>query len=496
MAIFPITLAPGQAVLDAVQQAMQQRTPPDLTTLPTLTNVALGDPYLAAQLACLHADFEVQPPPARGLLDRLRTRLAWWLLGRELQQITTTHAEVVRVLDSLVVQLDQERIARRRIEAHLAEPEPLRPAPVAAPARAQQTTGVLVWHSTFAAPTGYSGSARAFVLGLDARGVAVRPLYLYGTDYDEQLLMGQMHPRIRELQAAPVPLDVPQVVYAPGDRFSKNSGSYRIGFTMLEVDRLPPEWVQQANQMHAVWTPTAWSAAMFAASGVTRPIHVVPLGVDTDVFCPAAAPRPLLRDLTIFVSVFEWGIRKGWDVLLDAYAAAFTANDPVLLLLKVDCREPAANPLREMQQRLPERTAPIGIIYNQTLRGEQLAALYQLADCLVMPTRGEGWGMPVLEAMACGIPAIATDWSAPTAFLDGSNGYPLPIRGLVPADSSSRYYRDAQWADPDPAALTELLRHVAANPTERQQRGVAARATAQHWTWARAVDAVLGGLAT
>lgn len=62
----------------------------------------------------------------------------------------------------------------------------------------------LVWHSTFAAPTGYSGSARAFVLGLDARGVAVRPLYLYGTDYDEQLLMGQLHPRIRALQAMPV----------------------------------------------------------------------------------------------------------------------------------------------------------------------------------------------------------------------------------------------------------------------------------------------------
>ncbi len=493
--LIPITLAPDQPVLAAVVHALHHRRATDLAQLPTLTNIALGDPYLAEQLAALHRDFELQPPPATTLLARLRTRLAWWLLGREMQQITTTHAELVRVLDSLVVQLDQERIARRRIEAHLAEPEPptgtTPPAPATLP---PNLPSALVWHSTFAAPTGYSGSARAFVLGLDARGIAVRPLYLYGTDYDEQLLMGQLHPRIRALQATPVPLDAPQVVYAPGDRFSKNSGSYRIGFTMLEVDRLPPTWVQQANQMHAVWTPTAWGAEVFQASGVTRPIHVVPLGVDSDTFTPALGPRTQLGDVTIFLAVFEWGIRKGWDLLLDAYAAAFRRDDPVLLLLKVDCREPAANPLREMLARLQSPTAPIGLIYNQTLTATQLRELYHLSDCFVLPTRGEGWGMPILEAMACGIPAIATDWSAPTAFLDPHNGYPLPITGLVAADPASRYYRDARWAEPDRAALTELLRHVAAHPHERRQKGQHARHTAQQWTWERAVDAVLAGL--
>jgi hypothetical protein len=46
----------------------------------------------------------------------------------------------------------------------------------------------LVWHSSFASLTGYSGSSLAFVLGLDARGVAVRPLYLYGADRDEHII--------------------------------------------------------------------------------------------------------------------------------------------------------------------------------------------------------------------------------------------------------------------------------------------------------------------
>ncbi|MDW8213651.1 MAG: glycosyltransferase [Roseiflexaceae bacterium] len=347
----------------------------------------------------------------------------------------------------------------------------------------------LVWHSSFASLTGYSGSSLAFVLGLDARGVAVRPLYLYGADRDEHVMMGGIHPRIDELQRAPVRLDAPQVVYAPGDRFSKNSGRYRIGFTMLEFDRLPQEWVQQANQMDEVWTPTAWGASVFAASGVTRPVYVVPLGVDRDVFAPGA-PRAHLMDRTVFLSVFEWGARKGWDILLRAYRAAFRASDPVVLVLKIDCRAPGDNPVRDLAALLPSPSPPVVLLYNRSLDAQRMAELYRSADCFVLPTRGEGWGMPILEAMACGIPAIATDWSGPTTFLNHDNGYPLPIRGLAPADAGGVYGVGAQWAEPDADALVDLLRRVVQNPEERRRKGLHAAADATRWTWDRAVDTV------
>lgn len=349
---------------------------------------------------------------------------------------------------------------------------------------------MLVWHSSFVSLTGYSGASRAFVGGLDAAGIAVRPLYLFNNDAHEEQESGPLPPHLRELQHLPLRLDAPQVVFARGDLFSKNSGRPRIGYTMLETDRLPAAWVEQANQMDAIWTPTAWGAEVFRASGVTRPVFVVPLGIDPVVYRPAP-PRTRLAERTIFVSVFEWGRRKGPDLLLKAYRAAFQPHDDVLLILKIDNRAPASNPLQEIAALLPSPAPPVGIIYNQRLSPQRMAELYQGADCFVLPTRGEGWCMPALEAMACGLPAIVTNWSGPTAFLTAQNGYPLPITGLEPTGSNNPYYRDAQWAAPDTDALVELLRTVHAGRDEARRRGVQAATDARAWSWERAVKEVI-----
>jgi glycosyltransferase involved in cell wall biosynthesis len=340
----------------------------------------------------------------------------------------------------------------------------------------------LVWHSSFTSLTGYSSSARALVLALAARGLAVRPLYLFDSDDREPPGHSPIDPQIIALQTLPLRLDVPQVVYARGDLFAKNSGRRRIGFTMLEVDRLPASWVEQANLMDELWAPTDWGAEMFRASGVARPVFTVPLGVDLARFSPGP-PRTRLTERTIFLSVFEWGPRKGWDLLLRAYREAFQPDDPVLLLLKVDCRDPAASPLPLLHAALPAPAPPVGLIYNRPLGAAQLAELYRSADCFVLPSRGEGWCMPALEAMACGLPAIVTAWSGPTAFVSAACGYPLAVRGLVPGDPAEPLYRGARWAEPDHEHLVELLRRVHARRDEARARGAQAAATARQWSW-------------
>ena len=92
--------------------------------------------------------------------------------------------------------------------------------------------------------------------------------------------------------------------------------------------------------------------------------------------------------------------------------------------------------------------------------------------------------MPLMEAMACGLPAIATDWGAHTEFAHEGICYPLKIRRTVPAVAKCPYYEGFSWADPDPDHLRFLLRHVYENREAARAKGAAAaREVAQKWTW-------------
>lgn len=117
--LFVIPHQEGEPLLATIEQALAgPRT--TLDELPALPDIAVTDPYLAQQLQDIHRHWEIRPQPAHGLLARVRTRLAWWLLGPEIRQVNAVHSTLVRLLDSLLVQIDIDRAARRRIEEHLA----------------------------------------------------------------------------------------------------------------------------------------------------------------------------------------------------------------------------------------------------------------------------------------------------------------------------------------------------------------------------------------
>lgn len=49
-------------------------------------------------------------------------------------------------------------------------------------------------------------------------------------------------------------------------------------------------------------------------------------------------------------------------------------------------------------------------VVQEHLHALQMPSLYKSADCFVLPTHGEGWGLPTMEAMAMGLPTITTNW--------------------------------------------------------------------------------------
>jgi glycosyltransferase involved in cell wall biosynthesis len=348
----------------------------------------------------------------------------------------------------------------------------------------------LVWNSVWGGRIGLSSTSEALAVELVAQGVDLmhRPT-------PHPFTARPALEVLRAVAARPVDPTVPQISYIPPDQMHLGHKGPKIAFTMLEVDGIPRNFVKILNRVDQVLVPSTFNSETFSASGVRVPIAVVPLGLDPRVFSPDG-PRHRLAGPFVFVSVFEWGERKAPELLLSAFNETFRSDEPVVLVVKTMNFDGDLDIGDRIQAlRLDPRGGRIFLSLNRPMPAQQLAALYRSADCFVMPTRGEGWGMPILEAMACGLPAIATHWSAPVDFVTEENGYPLPIEGLVSAVAKCPYYKGFRWAQPSYDHLRRLLRHVAEHPDEARAKGRRASEQArQRWTWAATAARIRAGL--
>jgi hypothetical protein len=123
---------------------------------------------------------------------------------------------------------------------------------------------------------------------------------------------------------------------------------------------------------------------------------------------------------------------------------------------------------------------PTLYVVDSHISDEDFPAFYKAGDAFVLPTRGEGWGRPHVEAMSMGLPVISTNWSGITAYLDESVGYPIAVEKLVPVPSETTgvtwWFKGLKWAQPSVSHLRQLMRQVYTNKAEAAARGAAARA--------------------
>ena len=287
-----------------------------------------------------------------------------------------------------------------------------------------------------------------------------------------------------------------------------------VGRTMFETDRLPRGWAARLAYVDEVWVPTKFGRDTFVAAGVDpAKVRVVAEPVDTDVFFGGDGRRESLQeffpgvDLGVggdgggegggasgqafaFLSVFKWEKRKGWEVLMEAFLSEFAgerAAEVVLVVLTNPYHDEDEDSLEERVNKVRVRVLEgeeasrrdLGwgdlprILFLSELPAEAVPKLYRAVDAFALATRGEGFGRPIVEAMASELPVITTNWSGPTEFITEDNAYPVRLKGLVPVGDGA--FADHLWADPDEVHLRLLMREVFENRPGARAKGRRAR---------------------
>jgi glycosyltransferase involved in cell wall biosynthesis len=267
-----------------------------------------------------------------------------------------------------------------------------------------------------------------------------------------------------------------------------------------EFGAVPRDWIERMRaNADEVWVPSELVRQMYIGSGMpAERVRVVPNGVDLERFRPDGPRHDLGLPDGATKLLFVGGVipRKGPDVLLDAYARGFAGRDDVVLVIKdfgagSVYRAGDRSAIREWVEsgRLPRL-----VHVEDELSGDEMAALYRACDVLVHPYRGEGFGMPVLEAMACGLPVVVTGGGPTDEFCPDEACWRIRSRvAHFPEDRVGEWETAGRpWMlEPDADHLVELLGAAVTDAGERRRRGEAGATAARSLSW----EAV-GGLYT
>ena len=260
--------------------------------------------------------------------------------------------------------------------------------------------------------------------------------------------------------------------------FSRHmGGGYKIGYFFWEADRLPKSWGRDiCSSLDEIWVPCNLTKKACRKAGFSGPIEVIHTPRPSELNAgPIAVPLKgsdkmiVGKDTFVFYSIFQWNERKGYRKLFRAYYEEFSGKDNVLLVVKT-------NPIKHRDHGLPKinndllflkkycknRRAPHVFVTTKTLEDKHIAGLHNFGDCFVLPHHGEGWGMPIHDAMMHNSLIITTPYGGITEHLNDSNALLIKHKmvEVKPMNWNPYYQTNQRWAEADIGHLRRLMRAV------------------------------------
>lgn len=320
--------------------------------------------------------------------------------------------------------------------------------------------------------SGYGEAARNDVAALHSAGVSVSteiPSFVY-----ELADFGKTGSLARSLQGVDNNAKI-KILHVTPNLFSKyiESDMYHIGRVFWETDRLPDDFARNCELCNELWTGSEYNKQAIIKAGVTKPIYIIPQAIDVDI--GEITPfKTAADDQYRFYSIFEWTERKNPKTLLRAFYTAFEEIENVVLILKTyvdnftpDKKRELLHNIREVKDGLKLKRYAQVYIYDELLDRQEIYRFHKTGNCFVSAHRGEGWGIPQMEAMLVGNPVISTNCGGIHEHVDYITKIDYKLVPVKNTRNQQWYQENQNWADIVMDELGAAMRNVYYSKFER-----------------------------
>lgn len=332
---------------------------------------------------------------------------------------------------------------------------------------------------------------------------ALRQLHVIGSAVEEVDATN-----IQELQAAVLEttsVDVniwfwctPAIEFAQG---------VNVCWAIFETTKLPSWYVNHLKKFaNIIWVPSHWGRKVLIDNGVnSKLIDVVPEGVDSKLFHPFLVNRALEKSPAPFkfLTIGKFEERKGYRQLLQAFKDAFQNSNEVLLLIKADYHLNHAVKKEELENLIDSYALTNVKTYWGDWNREAMVELYNFADAFVFPSRAEGWGLPLIEAIASGLPVMSTFYSGHTEFLEHIRNKFSKIDFSIETISDPEFQKywpaadgdHGTWANPGISSVISNLKKIKSDYKNQVKTALeASEIIRKEFSWSRAADKAIQSL--
>jgi len=337
----------------------------------------------------------------------------------------------------------------------------------------------IIWKGNVFNPTGLATANREIVKALLKQGIEIQCSDIWHDKYEFNKGLEKVNSPIN---ANPDQKDL-VTIFADYPQFWHEGYGDLYGFFLHEGTRLIPGWNQLINRVNKLFVPSEATRNLFKWNDVLIPIEVIPYGV-SEIYKPGAEPSGTYT----FLSVNSWGNdgdRKGTDLLIKAFDEEFKEEDVRLILKigtfwqgKIDYEQKILSILGHKNDKI--------IVNDKYVPEKELLSYYQKANCFVSPTRGESFGLTIINAMACGLPVIVTKDinSGHMDFCKGKDSV-LWIDAPTVKQGDRKFYAEGNMlAEPDLNSLKKQMRFAFENHKDLKEKALkVSEDIRKNWTW-------------